>query len=261
MQSITRTKNWEVDKKEVLESVVPDSTETHKIVPHSYFVETSEKLIEEENLLLKESKYYMSANQMKYFGKYTFDKKIYPEDQKEEQHNPNITMGFVNSHDKSLASCVFFGTLMPLCTNEGWISRMWFKRKHTGNIEEDLNVGIKACLLNLDSFSEGYAQIMENYKNHNVSDSEVRSLLVESANKKVIPSSKILTVYKEWLAPQFDYDNNDKNIYRLYNTFTTILRDYKDHAVTNPKRNFALLELLNNITGDSNEGINFANKS
>ena len=92
MNSISRTKNWEVDKKEVLESVVPDSTETHKIVPHSYFVETSEKLIEEENLLLKESKYYMSANQMKYFGKYTFDKKIYPEDQKEEQHNPNITM-------------------------------------------------------------------------------------------------------------------------------------------------------------------------
>ena len=159
-------------------------------------------------------------------------------------------MGFVNSHDKSLASCVFFGTLMPLCTNEGWISRMWFKRKHTGNIEEDLNVGIKACLLNLDSFSEGYAQIMENYKNHNVSDSEVRSLLVESANKKVIPSSKILTVYKEWLAPQFDYDNNDKNIYRLYNTFTTILRDYKDHAVTNPKRNFALLEILSDITGN-----------
>ena len=68
---------------------------------------------------------------------------------------------------------------------------MWFKRKHTGNIEEDLNVGIKACLLNLDSFSEGYAQIMENYKNCNVTDSEVRSLLVESANKKVIPSSKI----------------------------------------------------------------------
>ena len=45
-----RTRNWEVDRKEVLEAVVPESTDTHRIVPHSYFVETSEELIEEENL-------------------------------------------------------------------------------------------------------------------------------------------------------------------------------------------------------------------
>ena len=114
---LTRTRNWEVEREDVMDSVIPDSTETHKIVPHSYFVETSEKLIEEENLPLKESKYYMSNNQMKYFGKYVFEKKIYPEDQTEEDLNPNITMGFLNSHDKSLASCVFFGTRMPVCTN------------------------------------------------------------------------------------------------------------------------------------------------
>lgn len=256
-----RTRNWEVDRKEVLEAVVPESTDTHRIVPHSYFVETSEELIEEENLELKETKYYMSKNQMKYFGKYTFDKKVYPEGQKDDEHNPNITMGFVNSHDKSLASCVFFGTRMPVCSNEGWHGRLWFKRKHIGNIAEDLNIGIKACILNLNTFSEGYAQIMENYKNYMIDDSDVRSLLVESANRNIIPSSKILTVYKEWLKPQFEYDDNNKNIYRLYNSFTTILRDYKDHAVTNPKRNFALLEVLNDVTGDSSEDVNILKKT
>lgn len=249
---LTRTRNWEVEREDVMDSVIPDSTETHKIVPHSYFVETSEKLIEEENLPLKESKYYMSNNQMKYFGKYVFEKKIYPEDQTEEDLNPNITMGFLNSHDKSLASCVFFGTRMPVCTNEGWHGRLWFKRKHTGNIEKDLDIGIKACLLNLDDFSEGYANTMNNYKGYEINNSEVRSLLVESASKKIIPSSKILSVYKEWMKPQFEYDNNDKNLYRLYNSFTTVLRGYKEHAVTNPKRNFALLELLNGVAGDSN---------
>ena len=103
---LTRTRNWEVEREDVMDSVIPDSTETHKIVPHSYFVETSEKLIEEENLPLKESKYYMSNNQMKYFGKYVFEKKIYPEDKPEEdlksirqkylklskEHHPDILM-------------------------------------------------------------------------------------------------------------------------------------------------------------------------
>ena len=248
-----RTKNWEVSRDDVLESSTPESTETHKIISHSYFVEESEKIMEEEKLLLKESKYYMSANCMKYFGKYIFDKKVYEENKgtiqrKRDAHNPNVTLGFVNSHDKSLASCVFFGTLMPLCSNEGWHNRMWFKRKHTGNIMNDLDVGIRSCLINIDKFSEGYATVMEEYKNSYLHDSDVRSLLVESARKKVIPSSKILTVYKEWINPSFNYDDDGDNVYKLYNAFTTVLRDYKEHAVTNPKRNFALLELLNEIT-------------
>ena len=72
-----RTTNWEVKREEVLESLTPESTKTHKVIPHSYFVERSEEIMEEENLILKESKYYMNRNGMKYFGKYVFDKKIY----------------------------------------------------------------------------------------------------------------------------------------------------------------------------------------
>ena len=222
-----RTRNWEVNREEVLESLTPESTETHKTISHGYFVEESEKIMEEEKLILKESKYYMSVNGMKYFGKYIFDKKVYEENKgtiqrKRDAHNPNVTLGVVNSHDKSLASCVFFGTLMPLCSNEGWHNRMWFKRKHTGNIMNDLDVGIRSCLINIDKFSEGYATVMEEYKNSYLHDSDVRSLLVESARKKVIPSSKILTVYKEWMNPSFNYDNNDDNVYKLYNAFTTV---------------------------------------
>ena len=153
-----RTRNWEVNREDVLESETPEPTETHKTISHGYIVETSEKIMEEENLTLKQSKYYMSANRMKYFGKYIFDKKIYDEppkgiikmsdsgldiDHRSYDLNPNVTLGFVNSHDKSLASCVFFGTLMPICSNEGWHNRMWFKRKHTGNIESDLDILVR----------------------------------------------------------------------------------------------------------------------
>ena len=257
-----KTRNWEVNRDDVLESETPEPTETHKTISHGYIVETSEKIMEEENLTLKQSKYYMSANRMKYFGKYIFDKKIYDEppkgiikmsdsgldiDHRSYDLNPNVTLGFVNSHDKSLASCVFFGTLMPICSNEGWHNRMWFKRKHTGNIESDLDIGIKSCLINIDKFSQGYAGIMEEYKNIPLNDLNVKSLIIESARKKIIPSSKILAVYKEWNEPSFNYDNNKDSVYKLYNSFTTVLRDYKEHAVTNPKRSFALLELLNEI--------------
>ena len=243
---MVRTSNWEVDREDVLESETPESTKTHKIISHGYIVETSERLMEEENLKLKESKYYMNRNGMKYFGKYVFDKKIY-DDSSDNELNPDVTLGFVNSHDKSLASTVFFGTLMPVCSNEGWHNRMWFRRKHTGNIKNDLDLGIKSCLINIEKFSQGYASIMEGYKNTPVSDLEVKGLIIESAKKKIIPSSKILPVYKEWTEPSFDYDNNEDNVYKLYNSFTTVLRDYKEHAVSNPKRSFNLLELLSEI--------------
>ena len=106
-------------------------------------------------------------------------------------------------------------------------------------------IGIKSCLINIDKFSQGYAGIMEEFKNIPLNDLDVKSLIIESARKKIIPSSKILSVYKEWIEPSFSYDNNDDSVYKLYNSFTTVLRDYKEHAVTNPKRSFALLELLN----------------
>ena len=44
-----RTSNWEVDREDVLESETPESTKTHKTISHGYIVETSEKLMEEEN--------------------------------------------------------------------------------------------------------------------------------------------------------------------------------------------------------------------
>ena len=50
------------------------------------------------------------------------------------------------------------------------------------------------------------------------------------------------------MKPSYNYDNNSNNVYKLYNAFTTVMKVYKEHAVNNPKRNFALLELLNEIT-------------
>ena len=70
-----RTKNWEVDRNDVLESETPEPTETHKTIAHGHIVETSEKIMEEENLTLKESKYYLTStgcrsNSFRYHGCY-----------------------------------------------------------------------------------------------------------------------------------------------------------------------------------------------
>ena len=56
---------------------------------------------------------------------------------------------------------------------------------------------------------------------------------------------KIDTIKNNHLA---HLEKKGDNVYKLYNAFTTVLRDYKAHAVTNPKRNFTLLELLSEVT-------------
>ena len=234
-------------KEVVLNSICPEGTDTHKPVPHSYFLERADHYIDELNLKTEEQKFWLSWNEMKYAGVYVFDKKVNTEG--DEKHQANIMLSFINSHDKTMTAGVFFGTHVPVCTNVGWWNSFWFKRKHTGNIEADLEIGIKACFNNLDKFAIGYNDLMASYKSTPLSDYMARGLMIEGAKQKVIPPSKVLSVLKEWEKPSFEYEDNDKNLYRLHNAFTTVMRCYKDNPISAPQRSFKLMNVFTKHVG------------
>ena len=154
-------------------------------------------------------------------------------------------LSFVNSNDKTMSAGVFFGTHMPACTNVGWWDSFWIKRRHIGSVMEDLSVSIKGFFDNLENNIIGYNDLMTHYKETEIDDLTAKGIIVEGAKEKVIPSSKIIPVVKEWEKPSFEYDDNNKNLYRLHNSFTTVMRCYKGNPIVSPKRSFKLMSVLN----------------
>ena len=73
--------------------------------------------------------------------------------------------------------------------------------------------------------------------------------MIEGAKQKVIPPSKVLSVLKEWEKPSFEYEDNDKNLYRLHNAFTTVMRCYKDNPISAPQRSFKLMNVFTKHVG------------
>ena len=234
-------------REDILEVETPEPlTPKHVTVPHKFFVEEAEKNFVGKGLDIKEEKYFLSRDKMKYAGVYILDRKLNePTEALNEQHNPDLMLSFVNSNDKTMSAGVFFGTHMPSCTNVGWWDSFWIKRRHIGSVMEDLSISIKSFFDNLENNILGYNQLMDHYKETSIDDLTAKGIIVEGAKEKVIPSSKILPVVKEWDKPSFEYDNNEKNLYRLHNSFTTVMRCYKHNPIVSPKRSFKLMNVLN----------------
>ncbi len=219
-------------------------TPTHVTVPHSFLIEEADKNFESFNLPIKEEKFYLSRNHQRFAGVYVLDKKLRSDSNLKEEHNPDMMLSFFNSNDKSLSAGVCFGTVMPMCKNVGWWKSFWIKRKHIGSIMEDLSSQINVFFSLLDNNVQGYNKLIQNYKETEISDVVAKGIAVEGAKKKVIPSSKILPVVKEWENPSFEYDDDRKTLYRLHNAFTTVMRCYNNNPITSPQRSFQLINVL-----------------
>lgn len=109
---------------------------------------------------------------------------------------------------------------------------------------EDLSSQINVFFSLLDNNVQGYNKLIQNYKETEISDVVAKGIAVEGAKKKVIPSSKILPVVKEWENPSFEYDDDRKTLYRLHNAFTTVMRCYNNNPITSPQRSFQLINVL-----------------
>ena len=219
-------------------------TPTHVTVPHTFLIEEADKNFESYNLPIKEEKFYLSRDHQRFAGIYVLDKKTRIEGDVKEEHNPDMLLSFFNSNNKSLSAGVCFGTIMPMCKNVGWWESFWIKRKHIGNIMEDLSSQIEVFFSLLENNIQGYNKLVESYKQTEIDDVTAKGIAVEGAKQKVIPSSKILPVVKEWENPSFEYDDDRKTLYRLHNAFTTVMRCYNNNPITSPKRSFQLINVL-----------------
>lgn len=219
-------------------------TPTHVTVPHKFLISEADKNFDSFGLPIKEEKFYLSRDEQKFAGVYVLDKKTRSDSKIKEEHNPDMLLSFFNSNDKTLSAGVCFGTIMPMCKNIGWWNSFWIKRKHIGNILEDLSNQIGTFFSLLENNIQGYNNLIEHYKETKIDDVTAKGIIVEGAKKKVIPSSKILPVVKEWENPSFEYDNDDKTLYRLHNSFTTVMRCYNNNPITSPKRSFGLINVL-----------------
>tara|TARA_R100000008_G_scaffold44960_1_gene26214 strand:- start:13653 stop:14384 length:732 start_codon:yes stop_codon:yes gene_type:complete len=237
--TLTNVQSGNAEWENIIDANIPESTETHKPIKHSTMVDWLDSSLEKNNIKVVDRVFNLSKNTMRMMALYQVEKK--------DEKDKNTLVGLLNCNEKTYAAKLMFGLRWLTCGNRLWYESVLFKRKHTGNITQDLELGISNAISNITIYQNEFDKVINKYKEIRINDEIASHAIVNAASKKIIPSSKVVSVYREWFNPSYTYDHNEKSLYRLNNAFTTSFRNYKS-PFSVPKRSFGLIKLLGEYT-------------
>jgi hypothetical protein len=144
-----------------------------------------------------------------------------------------LALGLRNSINKTLPAGLCAGSRVFVCDNLAFSSLIVLGRKHTTNIERDLPMLISSAL---DKFNTGFADQeaqFNKWKSIQVSDEAASRIILNMAEKGLVPTPRVITVRNEFRKPRFkEFDG--QTAWGLYNAATTVLR--WDRKEINPIR-------------------------
>ena len=235
-----------VSRSDVINSSTPEATRTHITVPHSHVLSETERLLKKMGFLVKEEAHALAHKGKRYFGMY---------DLENDYKGYDTVLGIRNSHDKSMAYGAVLGDNTTVCDNLAFWGEYKFSRKHTKNVYEDLEVGMKEMFIKIPEYEKEHNEKLEKFRKVMVSDDTVHSTVINAARKKVISSSKILSVVDEFENPSYEeFREEGKNLFRLKQAFTTVMKRHKNIFDT-PKRTINLNDILTGISDEYIYGI------
>ena len=228
-----------VSRNKVIDSNTPESTRTHITVPHEYVLRETERLLKKMGFLVKSEAHALSHESRRYFGMYKLEN---------DYKGYDTVLGVRNSHDKSMTYGAVLGDNTIVCDNLAFWGEYKFSRKHTKNVYEDLEIGMEEMFKKIPEYEKEYNEHLEKFRKIIVSNDTVHSTVINAARKKIISSSKILSVVDEFKNPSYEeFREEDKNLFRLKQAFTTVMKRHKNIFDT-PKRTINLNDILTGIS-------------
>ena len=243
------------DKDEVFGVDTPDSTQTHYPIPHKSLIEKTESMIEKINYQIAESSFALNKGGQQMFGIYEL---------KGEKEEYNTVVGIRNSHDKTFACGAVLGNRTFVCDNLAFTGEYVFSKKHTVSILEVLDEKVEELFQSVPHYENYQNNLLHHFKKIKVSKFEARSFVVEMAKQKVLPSSRILPVIKEWEKPSFkEFEQDGYSMFRLKQAFTSVMKRNKNIFTTSKstvKLNQKLVEFIGEISTESYNEIKSINQ-
>ena len=133
-------------------------------------------------------------------------------------------IGVRNSNDKSLALGLVAGVKVFICDNLAFGGEVKLARKHTSGMNAEWFVSYAFDVLQTSGFAK-LDRGIDRLKTVKLTVDQARIMIVQSAEAGAIPSSDILPVLEEFIAPRHE-EFAEPNCWSLYNAFTELAKKY-----------------------------------
>ena len=210
-----------VDFQELGNYTVPAQTDTYVPVSHQQLVNTVKRIGSDHfNQEPIRGKFEVNRTGDQLFGSLSWDGK----------NGSNLSVGFRNSYNKSLAVGICVGAEIIVCSNLMFAGDIVKMRKHTGNVEEDL----EELIIDLVQKADGsYDKAMDDaslMQSMPLSDTMVGDYFGQLfVNEHILNGAQLKKATSEWFnTPTF----KERTVWSAYNAVTEALKSaHTSHAL------------------------------
>jgi len=227
----------EVSREDLEGVLTPAATETWFPVPHGTVIDTVEQSLTAAGFQVQKARFGLSRNDARMFGTLDLETPLVS--------GVNLAVGVRNSLDKSFPLGFCAGNRVFCCDNLAFRSELLVKRKHTRNGQERFQEAICQAVQQLGQFRQAEAERIRIFQLQEIDDTRAESLILRAYEKDIVSHRMLPRVIKEWREPSF-VDFQDRNLWSLFNAFTTVLGDM---ARSNPQRLCGLTMQLQGLMG------------
>jgi len=193
--------------------VTPERTETHVPLPHHELVNMVEYALGYHGHEVTKRQFGVTPDGARFFGVLAL---------KSDYGDYTDMIGLANSHDKTVALSVCFGSQVFVCDNMAFSAETVIKRKHTANSRRMLPATIEEIISPLKQARIGQNMMFDRYKGRELSDDQAYATTVRMFLGGIINANRIPEVLGQWENPTCDW--GPKTAYRLFNGATWSLK-------------------------------------
>ena len=202
---------------------VPKTTRSYTPVSHG---ELSDILAKKAELLLPEfthhkSQFGLARGGQQLFGIHSF---------RNGSTDLALSIGFRNSYDKSLSVGVAVGASVLVCDNLALSGDITLMRKHTMNVEVDLESLIITAIMKARTAFHQIKADSQSMQQLPLRDDEAYGLIGLMYGKGVISPRQIPVVLNEWLKPSHA-EFRERTLWSFYNAITEALKSTSPRIV------------------------------
>jgi hypothetical protein len=202
----------------------PAATATWYPFPHSILLDELEKAAEVAAVQPTQTRYELSKDGLKFFGVWIF--------QNGNKEVPQVSIGFRNSIDKSMAIGLTAGTYVTVCSNMAFNGQWMQFRKHTKNVLEDLKLFIQQAFARAIKIARRDIQWQQRLDVIDLTPDDWKILTYDALDSGVVAPAKS--------APLFDF-NGKRSLGNWFNVITNVL---SNRSLIYTEQNFAQLRFM-----------------
>ena len=213
-------KNWQSTVDCILETPVPQDTDSYTAIPHSVFLTEIKDELAKRNYTVVEERY-LTADVCKVItGVY----KVASDSISDLEMAPAVT--FVNSYNKKRTASIRASAMVLVCTNGmcGMVDNGSYVRKHTGNALEDFREHIQVVIDGLDKEFARLVLNKEEMKNITLNKTQKGNLIGDMLMNQMIGTQQLSALMKEVRKSQYPCFRDD-TLWSFYNHVTTAYKD------------------------------------